>query len=62
MYDADMAAEVHSDVQDYYGKVLKSNDDLKTNACTASGLKMSKQVKQALSLCHQEVVAKYVCT
>lgn len=56
-----MAAEVHSDVQDYYGKELKSKHDLKTNACcTASGARMSQQVKQALSLCHEEVLTKLV--
>lgn len=53
------ANEVHSDVQEYYGKELKSKDDLKTNACTTSGAKMSLRVKQALALCHEEVITKY---
>ena len=53
--------EVHSDVQEYYGKELKSKDDLKTNACcTAGGAKMPQRVKQALALCHEEVITKLV--
>jgi len=49
-----------NDVKDYYGKQLQTSDDLATNACrTPSTAKTSKHVRRALSLVHDEVVAKY---
>jgi len=53
-------ADILNDVKDYYGKQLQTSDDLATNACrTPASSKMSKHVRQALSMVHDEVVAKY---
>ena len=45
-------------VRDYYGKVLETSDDLKTDACcTPAG--MPDYLKHALANVHDEVLAKY---
>ncbi len=45
-------------VRDYYGKVLQTSADLKTDACcTSAG--MPDYLKQALSKVHDEVLAKF---
>ncbi|XP_071947732.1 arsenite methyltransferase-like [Antedon mediterranea] len=51
--------QIISDVQDYYGKVLKSSDDLKTPVCCTRPLNMSKNIKDALSQIHEEVQNRY---
>ena len=54
-------AEVHSDVKDYYGKRLKSSEDLQTGACTvASSKRVTKQVREALAMVHSDVTSKLV--
>lgn len=52
-----MANEIKDSVKEYYGKILKSNEDIKTNACVQVG-KVPKQVKKALELCHEEVLSR----
>jgi hypothetical protein len=52
-----MASEIKENVKEYYGKVLQSNEDLKTNACVQVG-KVPKQIKEALGLCHEEVLSR----
>ena len=47
-------------VKDYYGKVLSTNDDLKTNACTLNRKKMPKHVREALSMVNEDVSSKLV--
>ena len=48
----------YSQVQDYYGKVLKTSDDLKTDACcTDEGL--PAYLKPILSKVHDEVLMRY---
>jgi len=48
----------YSQVQDYYGKVLQSSDDLKTDACcTDEGL--PGYLKPILSKVHDEVITRY---
>lgn len=48
----------YSQVQDYYGKVLKTSDDLKTDACcTDEGL--PEYLKPILSKVHDEVLTRY---
>lgn len=47
-----------SDVQDYYGKVLQTSDDLKTNACTTAG-RPPKYIQNLLSNIHPTVLSKY---
>jgi len=52
--------DVTESVQDYYGKVLKSSEDLKTTACCSSfSENIPKHVKTALSFVHEEVSSKY---
>jgi SAM-dependent methyltransferase len=50
--------DVIRDVQDYYGKTLKSSADLKTEACCTPDA-MPGYVKRLLSNIHDEVLAKY---
>ena len=52
-----MANQIKDNVKEYYGKVLKNNDDLKTNACVQQG-NVPKEVKSALQLCHEEVLSR----
>ena len=48
----------HDQVKDYYGKVLQTSDDLKTDACcTDEGL--SEYLKPILSKVHDEVLMRY---
>jgi len=48
----------YSQVKDYYGKVLQSSDDLKTDACcTDEGL--PEYLKPILSKVHDEVLIRY---
>lgn len=45
-------------VKDYYGKILRSSDDLKTKACCTPDT-MSDAVKHLLGNVHDEVLARY---
>jgi len=48
----------YSQVKDYYGKVLQTSDDLKTDACcTDEGL--PDYLKPILSKVHDEVLMRY---
>jgi arsenite methyltransferase len=49
---------MYDSVQEYYGKVLASNADLKTNACCSDD-SMPRYVKDALAKVHDEVLARY---
>ena len=49
---------MHESVQDYYGKVLQSSDDLQTDACCTVG-DMPDVIKKALSNVHDEVLTRY---
>lgn len=53
-----METATHKEVQDYYGKELQHTDDLKTNACCTL-VRPPKHIREALSLVHDEVQAKY---
>ena len=46
------------EVKDYYGKVLQSSGDLKTNAC-CTDTDMPGHLKQAMSKIHTEVASRY---
>lgn len=48
----------HSDVKQYYGEVLSSNKDLKTNACCTSD-SLSVDVRSALKLIHPEITDRF---
>ena len=55
------AAGTVDSVKEYYRKLLHGTDDLKTNACTMScGSGLPTTIKEAISECHSEVVAKCV--
>ncbi len=51
---------IHDSVKDYYGKRVKSSDDLMTKCCTVDRNAFSSEVKEALKQIHPEVLAKYV--
>ncbi|MCV6585533.1 MAG: methyltransferase domain-containing protein [Marinibacterium sp.] len=48
----------HESVQDYYGAVLQSSDDLQTNACCTPD-DMPDHVKAVLSNIHDDVLTRY---
>lgn len=50
---------IHVDVKDYYGKVLKSSSDLKTNACVSPTKPVPAFIRQALKKVHSEVADRY---
>lgn len=52
------ADKVKESVKAYYGKRLKTSDDLQTNACKLGDKQMTPAVKNALKLIHEEVSTK----
>lgn len=56
---SDDADKVKESVKDYYGKRLKTSDDLQTNACKLGDNRMAPAVKSALKLIHDEVSSKF---
>jgi SAM-dependent methyltransferase len=50
--------EVRAQLQDYYGRVLRSSDDLATNACCAQGAPPA-WLAGPLARVHEEVVARF---
>lgn len=55
----DTLVDTHSMVQDYYGKVVSTSNDLKTNACTA-GAGPHRYVRKVLAKVPQEVLTKFL--
>ena len=53
-----MEFETRESVQDYYGKVLKTNQDLKTNACCTTD-SLPNHVKPIIKEIHTEVLEKF---
>lgn len=51
-------AQIINSVKEYYGKTLKSVADLKTQACIAPGKQVTKHVRDAVNLVHEEVSSK----
>lgn len=49
---------MHDIVKDYYGKVLKTSDDLQTNACCTDS-QLPNETKRILANIHDEVLTKY---
>jgi len=54
----DTSASVREWVSDYYGKLLKSSDDLKTNACCATGAPPS-WIASRLENVHEDVLERF---
>lgn len=50
---------MHDSVKDYYGKRLKTADDLQTQACVTVGKVVTKPVREAVAAVHDEVASKY---
>ncbi len=48
----------HDEVKDYYGKKIKTSDDLQTNVCLISQDSMPQEAKEALKLLHPDITAK----
>ena len=49
---------IHTQVSDYYGKILKSSDDLKTNACCTSSAP-PKYVRDIFPMIKDEIVNRF---
>jgi len=51
--------DITESVKEYYGKVLKSSDDLQTTACKTPLTGIPKHVRQALADVHEDVAGRY---
>lgn len=49
---------IHKQVSEYYGKILKSNDDLKTNACCTSSAP-PRYVREILPVIKDEILSRF---
>ena len=49
---------IKTNVQEYYGKMLKGSDDLQTNACCTS-VDIPKKIKKIMGYIHGEVMSRY---
>jgi arsenite methyltransferase len=49
---------IHKQVSEYYGKILKSNDDLKTNACCTSSAP-PHYVREILPMIKDEILSRF---
>ena len=58
MTSTNKESQIINSVKEYYGKTLKSVADLKTQACIAPGKQITKHVRDAVSLVHEEVSCK----
>ena len=56
--DTSMTDTTKQKVKEYYGEVLESSKDLKTNACCTT-ISYPDYIKKSLSKIHSEVLAKY---
>ena len=55
----DQLFDLKKEVQDYYGKTLQSNTDLKTNACCLGDPGYTAREAAALSKIHDEITKKF---
>lgn len=53
-----MKVETHKEVQEYYGKTLKTSTDLQTNACCTIA-SYPQSIQDTMKLIHNEVKSKY---
>lgn len=54
-----MQSTQQDSIKEYYGSVLQSNADLKTNACCCPTDGLSKQMKDAMAEINDEVIARF---
>lgn len=52
-------AEIHKEVQNYYGNVLKTSADLQTNACVAPAKLVPMYIREILQNVHEDVTSRY---
>ncbi|XP_027262906.1 arsenite methyltransferase isoform X2 [Cricetulus griseus] len=52
-------AEIHKDVQNYYGNVLKTSANLQTNACVTAATLVPKYIRETLKNVHEDVTSRY---
>nr|XP_034376589.1 arsenite methyltransferase isoform X2 [Arvicanthis niloticus] len=52
-------SEIHKDVQNYYGNVLKTSADLQTNACVTSANLVPEYIRESLQNVHEDVTSRY---
>jgi arsenite methyltransferase len=53
------AASNHERLKEYYGKILNTSRDLKTNACCCADESLSSPVREALTLIDDEILTKF---
>ena len=53
-----MSNDIHEQIKEYYGVILQSSDDLKTNACCCSSAP-PKYVKDILPLIMDEIKNRF---
>lgn len=53
-----MNNDIHEQIKEYYGVILQSSDDLKTNACCCSSVP-PKYVKDILPLIKEEIKKRF---
>ncbi len=51
-------AQIFENIRDYYGRVLKTNQDLKTSVCCA-GASLASPIREILKDIHPDVVARF---
>ncbi|XP_053548435.1 arsenite methyltransferase-like [Bombina bombina] len=51
--------QIYQDVKDYYGKHLKSSEDLQTNACVTPAKTLPKYIRDALGEVHEDISSRY---
>lgn len=59
-FQTPVGATVREVVQDYYGKRVKTSEDLMTDCCTMDLETFSKEAREARKLIHPEVLSKYI--
>ncbi len=50
--------ETHKEVKEFYGKKVKTRDDMVTNVCLISPDSMPQEAKEVMKLLHPDTLAK----
>lgn len=59
MAAAESQPAIHDNVKEYYGKRVKTSEDLMTTCCTLDRDTFSSEAKEARQQIHPEVLSKY---
>jgi len=57
-HQGELTSTMHDSVREYYGKVLSSSDDLKTNACCPADA-MPRRIRDIVELIEPEIVERF---